>query len=66
VVANDDPENPLGERWIDIGDSFGIHGTNEPDSIGKAESRGCLRLRHDDVIELYDFLVIGSEVRIEE
>lgn len=66
VVANDDPENPLGERWIDIGDSFGIHGTNEPDSIGKAESRGCLRLRHDDIVELYDFLVIGSEVRIEE
>ncbi|MFM8223771.1 MAG: L,D-transpeptidase family protein [Planctomycetaceae bacterium] len=66
VVSNDDPENPLGERWIDIGNSFGIHGTNEPDSIGKAESRGCLRLRHDDVVELYDFLVIGSEVRIEE
>lgn len=66
VVANDDPENPLGERWIDIGDSFGIHGTNEPESIGKAESRGCLRLKHDDVVELYDFLVIGSEVRIEE
>jgi len=66
VVAADDPENPLGERWIDIGDSFGIHGTNEPDSIGKAESRGCLRLKHDDIVELYDFLVIGSEVRIEE
>lgn len=64
VIANDDPENPLGERWIDIGDSFGIHGTNEPTSIGKAESRGCIRMKNEDVAEVYDFLIVGSEVRI--
>lgn len=64
VVRADDPANPLGERWIDLGDSYGIHGTVEPDSIGKAASRGCIRMREKDVIEVYDFLVKGSEVVI--
>lgn len=64
VIANDDPENPLGERWIDIGDSFGIHGTIEPDSIGKSESRGCVRMLNEDVEEVYDFLTVGSTVWI--
>jgi LysM repeat protein len=64
VVSADDPANPLGERWIDLGESYGIHGTIEPDSIGKAASRGCIRMREKDVIEVYDFLVKGSEVVI--
>jgi len=64
VISNDDPANPLGERWIDIGDSFGIHGTIEPDSIGKSESRGCIRMLNDDVAEVYDFLTVGSTVWI--
>lgn len=64
VISADDPSNPLGERWIDLGDSYGIHGTIEPESIGKAASRGCIRMREKDVIEVYDFLVKGSEVVI--
>ena len=64
VIAHDDPANPLGERWIDIGDSFGIHGTIEPDSIGKKESRGCVRMLNSDVEEVYDFLIVGSQVKI--
>lgn len=64
VVAGDDPSNPLGTHWIDIGDGFGIHGTIDPDSIGKAESRGCVRMRNSDVKEVYDFLINGSEVVI--
>ena len=62
VISADDPNNPLGERWIDLGDSYGIHGTIDPNSIGKAESRGCIRLRDPDIVEVYDFLVKGSEV----
>jgi hypothetical protein len=65
VIAHDDPQNPLGERWIDIGDSYGIHGTIEPQSIGRSESRGCIRMLNPDVEEVYDFLVVGSEVRIQ-
>jgi len=64
VIANDSPDNPLGERWIDIGDSFGIHGTIDPESIGKSESRGCIRMLNDDVAEVYDFLTVGSTVWI--
>jgi LysM repeat protein len=63
-IAHDNPKNPLGERWIDIGDGYGIHGTIEPESIGKKESRGCIRMLNSDVEEVYDFLVIGSEVKI--
>ena len=64
VITADDPKNPLGERWIDLGDSYGIHGTIDSDSIGKAASRGCIRLRDKDIVEVYDFLIKGSEVVI--
>ncbi len=64
VIEHDDPENPLGEHWLSIGDSFGIHGTIHPDSIGKAESDGCIRLRNEEVAEVFDFLSIGSDVVI--
>jgi lipoprotein-anchoring transpeptidase ErfK/SrfK len=66
VIPHDDPNNPLGERWIDIGDSYGIHGTIDPASIGKNESRGCIRMLNSDVEEVYDFLVMGSEVKIQK
>ncbi len=62
VIAGDDPANPLGERWLDLGDGYGIHGTIEPNSIGRAASRGCIRMRDADIVEVYDFLVPGSEV----
>lgn len=70
VIGPDDPANPLGERWIGLDDgngqptSYGIHGTIEPGSIGKSESRGCVRLRNEDVAEVYDLLGVGSEVII--
>jgi len=66
VIEADDPENPLGERWIGIegvaGEAmyqsgYGIHGTIDPESIGKAVSMGCIRLLNDDVEYLYDLLV---------
>lgn len=67
VIKGDDPENPLGTRWLRFGQrhmSLGIHGTNEPQSIGKQVSLGCVRLLNDDVEFLYDCLVIGSDVAI--
>lgn len=65
AIAADDPANPIGERWISIGDSYGIHGTIDPDSIGKSESRGCIRMHNEDVEIVYDLLTIGSEVVIQ-
>jgi hypothetical protein len=76
VVAGDDPENPLGERWIALdgieGDatgrpSYGIHGTIEPDTIGTNASMGCIRLLDEDVEKLYDLLEPGASlVRVVE
>ena len=63
--AADDPKNPVGERWISLGGGYGIHGTIEPDSIGKSESLGCIRLHNTDVEIVYDLLTVGSEVVIQ-
>jgi lipoprotein-anchoring transpeptidase ErfK/SrfK len=64
VVPASVPENPLGRFWIDLGEGYGIHGTNQPDSIRRAESRGCLRLHNADIQQLYGMLVTGCEVVI--
>ncbi|MCA9053112.1 MAG: L,D-transpeptidase family protein [Planctomycetaceae bacterium] len=64
VVAADDPQNPLGEFWMSIGDGYGIHGTIDETSIGRAESRGCLRLKNQDIADLYDLLTVGSPIVI--
>ncbi|MCA9076229.1 MAG: L,D-transpeptidase family protein [Planctomycetaceae bacterium] len=66
VIDHDDPSNPLGERWIDIGNSYGIHGTIDPESIGHSESAGCIRMHNDEVAAVYDLLSIGSEVTIRQ
>jgi len=57
-----DPRSPVGTRWLRLKGPIGIHGTNEPDSIGKAVSEGCIRLFNSDVEELFDLLVTGSRV----
>ncbi len=64
VIPADDPANPVGEYWIDIGDGYGLHGTIDPQSVGRAESRGCIRLRNEDIAEVFTLLVVGSEVVI--
>jgi LysM repeat protein len=64
VVDADDPENPLGEFWLGLGDHIGIHGTIDPDSIGKAASRGCIHLNDGDIDEVFALLNAGSKVII--
>lgn len=59
------PENPLGARAIYLGSSlYRIHGTNEPKSIGKAASSGCIRMLNEDVTELFQFVKIGARVTV--
>jgi lipoprotein-anchoring transpeptidase ErfK/SrfK len=43
-------------------DSYGIHGTNEPDTIGKNCSLGCIRMRNEDVSLLYELLVVHDSI----
>lgn len=57
------PENPLGARALYLGSSlYRIHGTNQPWSIGKAVSSGCIRMRNEDVIDLYERVGVGARV----
>jgi L,D-transpeptidase ErfK/SrfK len=57
------PANPLGTRWMGLGfKRYGIHGTNMPNSIGKAASHGCIRMRNHDVEELFELVQVGDAV----
>jgi len=51
------PHNPLGTRWLTFSGEYGIHGTWEPESIGKEMSEGCVRMLNADVEEVFEFLV---------
>lgn len=71
VVEYGEEGHLLGDRWMGFEDKpgvtgFGIHGTNEPDSVGTKCSQGCVRLRNKDVRELYDFVTPGTRVKIVE
>ncbi|MFD0958591.1 L,D-transpeptidase [Paenibacillus chungangensis] len=58
-------EGMFGTRGMTLsGSLYAIHGTNEPDSIGKDESLGCIRMRDTDVEELYDLVPLGTRVTI--
>jgi len=58
-----DPENGLGSRWVGIDlPTYGMHGTNEPDSIGTAVSHGCVRSSNADIEEVFGYLKLGDTV----
>jgi lipoprotein-anchoring transpeptidase ErfK/SrfK len=69
-IPGGDPQNPLGSRWIGFdaentdGRTFGIHGTNDPASIGKKISQGCVRLQNEAVESLYDYIPLGTKILI--
>ncbi|MCX7919524.1 MAG: L,D-transpeptidase [bacterium] len=57
--------NPVGTRWLGLSvKGYGIHGTNQPSSIGKMVSKGCIRMRNKDVEELFPLVSIGTSVEI--
>jgi lipoprotein-anchoring transpeptidase ErfK/SrfK len=57
------PGNPLGARAIYLGASeYRIHGTNDPTTIGKFVSSGCIRLTNEDVIDLFSRVSLGTKV----
>lgn len=64
------PRNPLGTRWLGLsiggGSKYGIHGTNQPGSIGKHVSLGCVRMYNKDVEELARLAPIGTTVIIQK
>jgi hypothetical protein len=59
------PGNPVGTRWMGLSvHGYGIHGTNEPRSIGKAASHGCIRMARADLEELYGLVAEGDMVEL--
>ncbi|WP_371017331.1 L,D-transpeptidase family protein [Pseudalkalibacillus sp. JSM 102089] len=59
------PGGPFGTMWMSISKiHYGIHGTNDPSSIGKYVSRGCIRMYNRDVEELANTVPIGTAVLI--
>lgn len=59
------PHNPVGTRWMGLSvHGYGIHGTNEPNSIGKAASHGCIRMAKDDLEEFYGLVAVGDTVEL--
>ncbi len=67
IVTADDPDYPLGTRWIEFippPGAYGIHGSKVVEEIGTEASFGCVRLLHPQEEEVYDFLTLGSTILI--
>jgi lipoprotein-anchoring transpeptidase ErfK/SrfK len=65
VVMAPGRDNPLGTRWMGLSaKGYGIHGTNVPSSIGKAASHGCIRMRQQDLEDLFDLVKVGTTVEL--
>ena len=61
-----DPDNPLGNRAMYLGSTlYRIHGSNDPDSVGEAESSGCFRMRNEDIADLYNRVPVGTTVVVQ-
>ena len=64
-VIQPGPANPVGSRWMGLSvKGYGIHGTNEPKSIGKAASHGCIRMARKDLEEMYEMVHVGDSVEL--
>jgi len=68
-ISSENPKNILGSRWMGFEEpyrQYGIHGTVDPESIGKNITRGCIRMCNSDIEELYLIVPVGTEVTIIE
>ncbi len=54
----------LGTYRLNMGDGYAIHGTNQPNTIGRAVSHGCVRMRNEDIAKLYPMVPVGTPVYI--
>jgi hypothetical protein len=64
-VVQPGPGNPVGTRWMGLSiRGYGIHGTNEPKSIGRAASHGCIRMGKADLEEFFELVAVGDTVEL--
>ena len=65
VVIPPGKDNPLGTRWLGLNQKgYGIHGTNQPGSVGRRSSHGCIRMRNRDMEELFELVRAGDVVEL--
>lgn len=65
VVPPGSPDNILGTRWLGFDPpGYGIHGTTDPQSLGKQVTQGCVRMSGADIEELYTIIPVGTELTI--
>jgi lipoprotein-anchoring transpeptidase ErfK/SrfK len=65
IVIPPGKANPLGTRWLGLTEKgYGIHGTNQPQLIGRRASHGCIRMRNRDVEELFELVRVGDLVEL--
>lgn len=63
VIAGGTPKNPMGPRAMVLErGQYAIHGTNRPRSIGTYASYGCIRMKNEDIVELYGHVSVGDRV----
>jgi hypothetical protein len=63
------PNNPLGLRWIGFAEAHGwvvgFHGTSKTSVLGQAVSHGCVRMRNEDIVKVFDRIKVGTPVIVE-
>lgn len=63
IIPGGSPKNPMGAAVLGLSrGNYAIHGTNNPASVGRFVSHGCIRMHNSDVLELYARAPIGTEV----
>ncbi|WP_423799029.1 L,D-transpeptidase [Neobacillus sp. SAB-20_R2A] len=69
-IPGGDPKNPLGSRWLGFdaretdGRIYGIHGTNQPASVGKYVSQGCIRTQNEVITSLFPLIPLGTKILV--
>ncbi len=67
VIPPGSKENQLGTRWMGItAKGYGIHGTTEPEKLGQSVSAGCVRMKNEEVEELFSLIPSGTEITIQD
>lgn len=66
LILGAGPNNPVGRAWVGLDrPGYGIHGTPEPEKVGRTESHGCFRLANWDALTLLDLVRVGTPVYVE-
>jgi lipoprotein-anchoring transpeptidase ErfK/SrfK len=65
VIPGGDPRNPMGAAVLGLDrGNYAIHGTNNPSSVGKFVSHGCIRMHNGDIVDLYRRVHLGTDVYV--